>query len=688
MSLTSYALGIAFLLAALVPIAVAAAHIRRQLLPDWTGPLALLVTSVLSIAMVLFVSQLLGALGLFRWWAVLPACIGTGVTTTLVLRARGAPTGSPCAELPVEPSHVDPITRAIAFVLVAIVLALWISQTAHTSRGIVDLDSMNYHMPFAARFVQTGHTLRFHYTTPGNETPFDPANSELLVAFAILPFHRDVIAPFFNLGWMALALLGAFCIGRSRGVGATSLAVVSVLLSAPLMIHEEVAAATNDIAVVALVLAVAAILIESRGRIAAIVVAGVAAGIGIGTKLTLVAPIVVLTVAIMVVAPRRQRARTLVAWIAPITIAGSYWYLRNLVRLGNPIPSLHIGIGSLHLPAPRLSAIDLYGQKVSDYVWQSSIWNDWFLPGLRGAFGGFWWLLFALALVGTLAALVAPSRMIRALGVVVIASMVAYVYTPTGASGIRNAPVLFETNLRYIFPPLGLALALTPVALASFRRGITQPTVALAAAVALAWQRDVRAISWVLALVLVAVIIACLLPAWRTRLTRGTIAVAGAVVLVAAVVGGFFVQRRYLERRYVNALSPRLIVLNPRTLNSISEWAQGVTDARIALAGTDYQYPLFGPDLSNYVQYIGRSTPHGGFEVETSCRGWREAINAGHFDYVVVVAQPRKSPREQVWTRGRNAQPLLNLPGATVFRIVGPLDPFCARNGALSSFQP
>jgi hypothetical protein len=678
-SFTSYAFGIVLLLAALVPIAAAAVHIRRRLLPDWAGPPALLVTSILSLAMVLLVSQLLGAVGLFRWWAVLPACTATGIITTLVLRARPAPTGSLRSAPRVDTFQFESITRPIAFVAVAIVLALWVSHTARTSRGVVDLDSLNYHLPFAARFVQTGHTTYLHYTTPGNETPFDPANSELLVAFSILSFHRDVLAPFINLGWMVLALLGAFCIGRARSVGATSLAAVSVLLSAPLMLKHEVASGSNDIAAVALVLAVAAILIESHGRIAAIVVAGVAAGVGIGTKLTLVAPIVVLTVAIMIVAPTRQRVRTLGAWLAPIIVTGSYWYLRNLVRIGNPIPSLHLGIGSLRLPAPRLSAIDLYGQKVSDYFWKSSIWDKFFLPGLRGAFGGSWWVIFALVVVGTLVALVAGDRVTRAFAVVVVASILAYIYTPTSASGILNAPVLFEVNLRYIFPPLGLALALTPVALAPYRRAITQPVVAVAAAVALAGQRDTWAAVVLFAGVLLAITAAWLLPAPRPRLKRGTIAVACAVVVIVAVGGGFFVQRNYLDRRYVNALSPRLGLFNAPALNSIFAWARGVTDARIAVFGTDYQYPLAGLDLSNYVQYIGRRTPNGGFEEATTCREWREAINAGDFDYVVVVAQLRKAPREEGWTSGSGVVPVLIRPGATVFRIVGSLDPGCAR---------
>jgi hypothetical protein len=674
-SAIAYVLGVAWLALAIVPIAVAARALRRGVLPDWTGAPGVLVESILGLVLLLMVCQLLGAIGLLRWWAVLPASMATGVTVSVILRRHAPRAGTTRKVSSFESPPVDPIARAFALVLVASVVALWCYHIADASHGIVDYDSLNYHLPFAARFLQTGHTFRLQYTTPGNETPFDPANSELLVAFFMLPFHRDILAPLINLGWLALALLAAYSIGRPRGVGLMSLAAVCVLLGAPLMIFQEVASGSNDIVVVALILAVAAILIQAGNRIPAIAIAGLVAGLGVATKLTLVVPILVLTIAIPFIARRGQRLRTLGAWLVPVAVSGSYWYLRNLLLVGNPIPSLHVGIGNVRLPAPRLSAIDNAGQTVSDYLTRASIWHKFFLPGLREEFGGSWWLLFGLALAGAVAAIVIGHGILRALGTVVIASVIAYIYTPTSASGFRNYPFLFEVNLRYIFPALALALGLLPIVMAPFARRSTQIVVVVAATCALAWQRDFYPGVMVGALLLVGVLIFTVLSRHR-RPSRRTTAIVGGAVLSMAVVTGFFVQRTYLDHRYVDAMSSDR-EFNARTLNAVYQWARGQTRTRIAIAGSNLQYPLFGPDLSNYVQYVGIATHHRGFEAIETCKGWRTAINEGHYDYVVTFPQGLKSgpPREASWTRGTEAHPILETGGAVVFRILGPLDP-------------
>jgi hypothetical protein len=280
---------------------------------------------------------------------------------------------------------------------------------------------------------------------------------------------------------------------------------------------------------------------------------------------------------------------------------------------------------------------------------------------------------------GMLVAFVTGDHVVRALALVVAVSILAYVYTPTSASGIFNAPVIFRVNLRYVFPPLGLGLALAPVALASYRRAITQRAIGVVAAVALAWQRGIAESVATVVVVLMAVLVRPLLPTRLPRPTRRILTVAGTVLAIVTIIGGFFVQRTYLDRRYVGALSERFVVIDPASLDSVYEWARDIKDKRIGIYGTEYQYPLVGLDLSNYVQYIGRHTPHGGFENPASCPGWRAAINAGHYDYVVVVAGPRARAREEAWTRGRNSRPVLNRSSATVFRIDGPLDPGCAR---------
>ena len=100
--------------------------------------------------------------------------------------------------------------------------------------------------------------------------------------------------------------------------------------------------------------------------------------------------------------------------------------------------------------------------------------------------------------------------------------------------------------------------------------------------------------------------------------------------LALAVVVGYPVQRHYLEGRYKDPPSPH------PGLNAAFAWARDVSDARIATTSTR-QYPLFGTDLSNHVQFLGTERPHGGFEAPANCREYLQLLDEGHYDYVVAT---------------------------------------------------
>ena len=100
------------------------------------------------------------------------------------------------------------------------------------------------------------------------------------------------------------------------------------------------------------------------------------------------------------------------------------------------------------------------------------------------------------------------------------------------------------------------------------------------------------------------------------------------VVLVFVVIGGGLpLQRFHLSHWYVTSPYPR-----------IDRWAGTVQHARIGVApGILLHYPLYGTHLTNNVQFVGTSGPHGThFDIRT-CSAWRQAINAGRYDYVVSV---------------------------------------------------
>ena len=70
-------------------------------------------------------------------------------------------------------------------------------------------------------------------------------------------------------------------------------------------------------------------------------------------------------------------------------------------------------------------------------------------------------------------------------------------------------------------------------------------------------------------------------------------------------------------------------------LDAAFKWARRLSGARIATTSTR-QYPLFGTDLSNRVQFVGDAPPHAGFVAPATCRAWRRSLNEGDYDYVVA----------------------------------------------------
>jgi len=228
-----------------------------------------------------------------------------------------------------------------------------------------------------------------------------------------------------------------------------------------------------------------------------------------------------------------------------------------------------------------------------------------------------------------------------------VAALLAWLVSPTSASGPEGMPRGFESGLRYLAPALVLGLALLPAAPLLRARAR-----ALAARTQFWSHSDENCVH-----------------AERGRLW---VRVAVGAVLIAVAVG-YPMQRHYLKERYSD---PTFTVAG---LDAAFRWARDVEDARIATTSTR-QYPLFGTDLSNRVAYLGVHGPHGGFEGIRSCPAWRRALSAGDYDYVLTTfdrIEPGNPtyPPEASWTEGPWAEVVLRKPPTVVFRLTAPLDP-------------
>ncbi len=680
MSAGSYLLGAVELAIVVAGAALASTRLRSRLLPGWTGPPAWLVDLVIGLALVLAVAELLGTIGAFEEIPFVAAV----TVTAIALRALvgPGPVAPRSVQLPAPPPWGP--AKWAALLVAGLVIAHWSVDVRLTlDTGITNFDSTWYHGPFAAGFAQSHSTFDLRFIAPQFLSWFYPQNSELVHGVGILAFGRDNLSPLINVGWLAGILLAAWSIGRPFGVGPQSLIGAAIVLDSGAL-ADQAGSMRNDVAAIFFLTAAVAVAVNARAAdrsrplaAAPLVVIGLAAGLAAGVKLNYLLPALGLAAGLVIIAGSGARRRSALAVGAPLLAGGGYWYLRNLAQSGSPLPWAK-SLGPISLPAPDQALGGRRQESVLGYLFDGSTWSDWFLPGLHHSLGWLWPAVAGLALLALLACL-APRRdpLLKVLGAVGLLTFVVWIVGPASAAGPSGMPLSFESGLRYLAPALILGLALLPIA-AQAGRGPRAAVLLVALLVTLAFA-DASGATWysgyVAGAILVGALVLAVLALWGSprvgQLSVPAIAGAGAAVIVVALLGGWVEQRRYLDHRYAD---PHFAAPG---LNAAFKWARDVDGADIGTTATR-QYPLWGNDLSNRVDYIGERRANGGFVRATNCEQWRRLINEGSYDYVVasldrVGQSGLRFPHEAAWTRDPNAVIVLRRAPTVLYRIEGPL---------------
>jgi hypothetical protein len=693
MNVIDYLSGV-FLLGVLVATLSASAHqLRLVLLPTWRGAPAALGTIVLGISLGVTIAELLGVLGLLNT----PALIITSAAITAGLRfVRLTPlTGSDTASPPI--GRLGPAVATAAALLTAV---HWAGPVLHSlDVGIYRQDSTWYHLPFAAWFAQTGSVDGLLQTDPLKLAVwYYPLDSELLHAIGMVVLGNDLISPLLNFGWMGVALLAAWCIGRPLGLAAATLLGAVVVVDSDMMLVQA-GNAPGDIAALACLLAAIAILVNGqvqmgnagtapRGSRLAIspgplAVAALAAGLAIGTKVTMLVPVGVITLGLLFAGERRGARGRAAIWLGGLAASGGFWYLRNSIHAGNPLPWLNAG----PLPGPDQEAIyPRPAHAIAEYLANRHAWTDFFFPGFAETLGPLWFVVLFAAVAGIVLGLRRRhGPLIRLLALAGAATLIAHVFNPISASGPDGGPYGFASNLRYAAPGIAIGLILLPLCETRWMaRRVLTPIYAMLILVA-----SIASAAWIQPQPLLAIAIgsvAVLVPIWliagpRTGARR--LAVAALLAIVLAV--GYPAQRHYFDDRYRADLAPPLDNPGFRASNQwrlIQTWARDQRGLRIGIVGTPAaygQYVFYGEDLSNEVRYLGEPQPHGGLTQIETCRHWRDRIDSGHFDAIVITPEDPGSPfpSPQIgWTASdRAAVPVLRVNPAAVFLLAGPMNP-------------
>ena len=296
---------------------------------------------------------------------------------------------------------------------------------------------------------------------------------------------------------------------------------------------------------------------------------------------------------------------------------------------------------------------------------------------------------------GLLLALLRPNPpTVRLLGGVGLVCALAFLLQPQ-ALGVEGNPFLFVNNLRYATLGLVVGLVVLPIVAPLVRAQRRWWVLGAFGAILLATQLDPsvwptelrddpfeapvrgRPVLAGLAAGVLVLVVAGVGVAHAPRVRARPALVWGAVGAVA-IGAGWFISDDYLKDRYARSIP----------LPATYRWVQGLHDERIGLVGVFLQYPFYGEDLSNHVQYVGLEGEHGSYSGARTCREWRRAVDEGGYDYVVTAPPGFPAPfgrrpegLEAPWTRAAPAatevfhEDAVGNSRVAVIRIRGKLDP-------------
>ena len=723
MSFGHYLAGSIELIVVAAAMAFAAVGMRGRLLPGFSGASARLAEVVLGLSLLVVILELVGVVGLYRPGWVLLACLIAGGAIGVALRpaGQGPPLPSPA---------IRPYALGAAVAAAVLVIAHWAMPTqTGLDIGMYLPNTTWQNAPFAARFVQDHQVGALHFTEVLNLTVwFYPQNSELLHSAGILFLGNDFLSPLLNIGWAALCLLAAWAFARVYGGGPIAVVAMALVLDANMLLLYQPGDAKNDTMGLFFFLAAAAILVnaDAQQRVAAgsartlhsggpplearlpngaLIVAGLAAGLALGTKLNLLAPFGLLTIGVIAVsAGYRWRATWI--WVVSSLVTGGFWFARNLVNAGNPLPWIKAG----PLSGPHQLDINIREpHNVFHYLVppDGGVIRHHLIPGLHDSFGDLWPLVLVAVIGGFLLAIFrGRTPMIRMLGIVALLSGLAYLVTPLTAAGPEGDPTAFTTNLRYASPALALGALLLGVDSGLLKPRV-QPWLLGSLIVLLLVQAvpvwDLHGHLWTrhfllgavgLAFFLIVVPVGLVLV--RQRGAPAAMVAGGAVLALALVVAiGWPKSDDYVKNRYQARTAPHDF---PIGMKAALAWFNRADphDSRIAVVGGRpgfKQYVFYGDDLSNHVQYVAKHGPHGAYlpiaseasqhlqtgpAFSAQCEEWIQALNDGGYRYAVIGPDQRTqavAPVESLWTAAAGGTRIETTDDVSVFRLPGRLNP-------------
>ena len=690
MSGGEYVAGAVFFVLMLTGTVAGAALLTGRRYPQLTGAARAVGFSLIASLGILAVHLLPAMLGVLSRWTVLAATVAWLAGAWWARPVAGRPDPAPEAA---RPSGMAAwVLSALALAAVSL-FALLILRNLLTSAAH-QVDWLNFHGPGIAAWIQHGSIWQIDVYLADLAPGHYPNNGDVFVLATVLPWREDFLAHFAMWPFFALTGLTVYALAAElRAPRAAAAAAAAGAVAMPIVLVPTASGGLVDPVMYFSFLAGILFLLRHwrNGSTAELVLAGLALGLSFGTKwyaVTSVAIVIGVWAVAMLVA--RRGVGTMVRQGLGLTgltlLAGGVWLLRNLIETSNPVFPLKVELlGQTVFDAPHDPVRAKAGWTIAHYFDQPSVWKDTILPQYGDALA---WPA-ALAIAGALVALVVcvwrrrgASLPLRGVAIAGFAAFVlltiAYVVTPYTAAGPEGLPLLTGADARYWGPGLFVAFGLMAWASGAWKRGpVILSALALIAVIEAIDRSDTLlqidfrttdAASVVLLFVAIAAVGIAVVPALlplQGAAERRAVAALGLLAAIVLVAGGYAVQDRFSELRYVG-VDPVADAL--RTTPSGS---------KVGLAGTwgdvGIQPPLvaFGPRFRNDVAYIGRPD-RGVFRRFRTRPGFERAVGDGDYDYLVIgrgrADPPPKQTREDRWAKAAGYKLVVQGGLATLYR--------------------
>ncbi len=302
-------------------------------------------------------------------------------------------------------------------------------------------DAFLDHLVFPAEWLRAAHITLVQTLSPDQATTYYPGNGELLYLRLMMPLHDDLLAGLLEPLSLVFAALACVRIGlragldRNAAFGAAALAVM-----APGVINLTQQFGVDMFFAASLLCSTAFLLPadESENTYAEIIVAGLAAGLAVGTKYVGVPFAVLLIPLLLIKRKRMSRPVAVVLFSAAAAATCGYWYIRNIILTGSPFYPMGFDIGGIEFFRGAFNRSAMFNSylhiPVQDVSYLGSI--------ISGLIAGKW-LLAAAALLFVAGALTAKNTISRVVAVILILSVAAAGFISYSGTGVLAAAVPF-----------------------------------------------------------------------------------------------------------------------------------------------------------------------------------------------------------------------------------------------------